>query len=275
MQSHRLIASILSVPLFIAACGGSSTAQQSPKPSGEEAMMMQPGAENMKVAILSPANGTKVTANTVNVQVQVSGFTLTCNGAGTKDVAGVGHYHIELDKSLINMYCTTAAVPISMQNVKPGQHTITMIPAQNDHTDITPNARSVTIDYEPTNPLPAITDATFSGAKSVKVLSPAPGSTLRGDFDVTVQVSNFNLSCNLFGKPDVSGYGHWHLNWDSDTGPMMGMGTMAGMACTKTFHFSTAGLTPGTHTLIALLVDNGHAPFTPDVSDKIQVTIGS
>ena len=53
--SRRLIASILSAPLFIAACGGSSSsAQKSPMPSGEEAMMMQPGAENMKVTTLSP-----------------------------------------------------------------------------------------------------------------------------------------------------------------------------------------------------------------------------
>src|SRR5919204_2025617 len=162
--SRRLIASMLSAPLFIAACGGStsSSAQHSPMASGDEAMMMQPGAENMKVTIVSPADGAKITANTVAVQVQTTGFTSKCDGAGTKDVAGFGHYHIELDKSLVNMFCTSAAVGISMQNVKPGQHTITVIPAQNDHTDITANAKSVTIDYEPTKPLPTITDATFS-----------------------------------------------------------------------------------------------------------------
>ena len=238
-------------------------------------MMMQPGAENMKVTIVSPADGAKITANTVAVQVQTTGFTSKCDGAGTKDVAGFGHYHIELDKSLVNMFCTSAAVGISMQNVKPGQHTITVIPAQNDHTDITANAKSVTIDYEPTKPLPTITDATFSGPKSIKILNPAPGAVLKGAFDVTIQVTNFNLSCDLFGKPDVSGYGHWHLNLDSDTGPMMGMGTMVAMSCTQTFHATTEGMTPGKHTLIALLVDNGHAPFNPDVNAKVDVTVGS
>jgi hypothetical protein len=271
-----LIASILSAPLLLVACGGaSSSAQQSPKPSGEAAMMMQPDAENMKVTILSPADGAVITANTVGVQVQASGFTSTCNGVGTKDVGGVGHYHIEFDKSLVNMFCTSAASLISMQNVKPGKHTVTVIPAQNDHAEIHANAKSITIDYEPSNPLPAITDASFSGAKSIKILSPAPGSVLKGAFDVTVQVTNFNLSCELFGKAAVTGYGHWHLNVDSDTGAMMGMGTMLAMSCAQTFRATTDGMTPGKHTLIALLADNGHAPFNPDVNAKVDVTVAS
>jgi hypothetical protein len=275
--SRQLMASILFAPLFIAACGGTSSpaaSSHSPMPSGEEAMMMQPGAENMKVNILSPADGSVVTGNILALQIQTLGFTDTCNGAGSKDVAGFGHYHIELDKSLVNMYCTSAAALVSMQNVKPGTHTFTVIPAQNDHAEIHANAKSITVDYEPTNPLPAIADATFGGPKSIKILSPAAGSDLNGAFDVTVQVTNFNLSCDLYGKPDVAGYGHWHLNLDSDTGAMMGMGTMVGMVCTKTFHANTTGMTPGKHTLIALLVDNGHVPFNPDVNAKIDVTVG-
>ena len=244
-------------------------------PSGEEAMLMQPGAENMKVNILSPADGSVVTGNILALQVRTLGYTDTCNGAGSKNVADFGHYHIELDKSLVNMYCTSAAALISMQNVSPGKHTFTVLPAQNDHAEIHANAKAITIDYQPTNPLPAITAATFGGPMSIKILSPAAGSVLNGTFDVTVRVTNFNLNCDLFGKPDVAGYGHWHLNLDSDTGAMMGMGTMVGMACTGTFHATTAGMTPGKHTLIALLTDNGHVPFNPDVNDKIDVTIGS
>ena len=276
--SRRLIASILSAPLFIAACGGTSSSTStahSPMPSGEEAMMMQPGAENMKVSFLSPADGSMVTGNVVGFQVQATGYTNTCDGAGKKDHQGFGHYHIELDKSLVNMYCTPAAALVSMQNVKPGKHTFTVIPAQNDHFEITANAQSITLDYEPTSSLPTIADATFSGAKSIKITSPAAGSVLNGAFDVTVQATNFNLSCDLFGKPAVAGYGHWHLNVDSDTGAMMGMGTMLAMSCAQTFHFTTASMTPGKHTLIALLVDNGHVPFNPDVNDKVEVTIGS
>lgn len=87
-------------------------------------------------------------------------------------------------------------------------------------------------------------------------------------------VKNFKLSCDLYGKPGVAGYGHWHLNLDSTSGPMMGMGTMAGMSCLTTFHASTAGLQPGSaHTLIATLVDNGHAPLEPVVNAQVKVKV--
>ena len=56
---------------------------------------------------------------------------------------------------------------------------------------------------------------------------------------------------------------------------MMGMGTMLGMSCQRTFHATTAGLKAGqTHTLIALLTDDGHAPLNPPVESKVEVKIG-
>lgn len=236
-------------------------------------MPMQPGAEKMKVAISSPANGAIITANEVTLAVAATGFDLTCDLAGKPVQEGKGHYHTEIDKALIDMECTPQTT-ISLQNVKPGMHTLTVVPAQDDHAEVHENAVSVTIDYEPASALAEIKDASFTDQPSMKIISPKAGDTVSGNFDIVVEVQNFNLSCDLFGKPAVAGYGHWHLNLDSTSGPMMGMGTMAGMSCTTVFHASTAGLTPGsTHTLIPLLTDNGHAPLDPMVSDKVEVKI--
>jgi hypothetical protein len=236
-------------------------------------MAMQPGAENMKVSITSPVGGAVITDNSVALQVETSGFESTCDQAGKPNLEGVGHYHVEIDKSLVNMYCTPEAT-ISLQNVAQGMHTLTILPAQNDHGEVHDNAVSVDIDYEPTSPLPEIADATAAGSPSIKILEPKDGDTVSGSFDVKVEVTNFNLSCDLLGKPAVAGYGHWHLNLDSTSQGMMGMGTMAGMSCEQVFHASTAGLDAGsTHTLIALLLDNGHAPVEPEISDKVEVHI--
>jgi hypothetical protein len=121
------------------------------------------------------------------------------------------------------------------------------------------NATSVTIDYQPTNPLPVLTDKPAAGTPSIKILSPQPGATV----------------CDLFGKPGVAGYGHWHLNLDSTSGPMMGMGSMVGMSCQAVMHATAQGLKSGeTHTLIALLADDSHAPLNPPVEDKVEVKIG-
>ena len=50
---------------------------------------------------------------------------------------------------------------------------------------------------------------------------------------------------------------------------------MMGMSCTHVIHVSTAGLKPGSHhTLIALLVDDEHAPLTPMIASEVRVRIG-
>jgi len=240
--------------------------------------MLPMGAEHMHVAITSPASGTKVTGNSVTLQVQVTGYTDTCALAG-KHVTGMeatttGHYHVLLDGSLINMYCTPAAV-VSLQNVKPGMHTLTVVPALDGHAQVDHNARSIRFNYAPTSPLPAVTSAMTMGKPSITILSPRPGAVVSGDFTVRVRVANYHLSCALFGKPNLGGWGHWHLNLDTATGGMMGMGGMTGMSCIHTIRVSTAGLMPGsTHTLIALLVDNVHAPLMPMVASRVSVRIG-
>lgn len=285
-SSFRFFALLAALALLTAACASNTSSSGSssnttvpavtPTTMPTQAMMQLPSyAKDMKISISSPQNGVKVTANTVTLQVAATGYTPTCAFAGKANQAGTGHYHILLDKSLVNMYCTPTAT-ISLQNVTPGMHTLTALPTLNDHTEIEENAVSITIDYEPTNPLPTLTDATLTGAPSITILSPKNGDTVSGTFNVVVKIQNFNVSCDLMGKPDVAGFGHWHVNLDSMSGPMMGMGTMLGMSCsTSMFLASTQGLQSGqTHTIIALLTDNGHAPLHPAVASEVTVKIG-
>ena len=240
--------------------------------------MLPMGAKHMHVTIASPMTGMKVTGNSVTLHVRVTGYKDTCALAG-KHVMGMeatstGHYHVLLDGALINMFCTPTAV-VSLQNVKPGMHTLTVVPALDDHQQVTPSAKSITFDYAPTKPLPALAGKMTMGKPSITILSPKAGATVKGAFTVQVRVANYHLSCALFGKPNLHGWGHWHLNLDTATGGMMGMGGMTGMSCTHTIRVSTAGLMPGsTHTLIALLVDNEHAPLMPMIASKVTVRIG-
>jgi len=228
----------------------------------------------MKASIKSPLDGKKITGDAVTLRVATSGFQDTCAVAGKPVAQGTGHYHVLIDGSLVNMFCTPTAT-VSMQNVNPGMHELAVVPALDDHAEVMMNETSIKIDYEPTNPLPAITNATISGKPSIQILSPKDGATVSGSFDVVVQITNFKPTCALMGKPDVSGYGHWHVNLDTMTGPMMGMGTMLGMSCTSVFHATTQGLKAGeTHTVIALLTDNGHAPLEPPVTSEVTVHIG-
>jgi hypothetical protein len=274
--SYRLLTVLGALALVAAACSSGNEKTAAPGATGATGaagqMEMQPGAEDMHVKFVSPDPGFVLTGNVLKFAVKTSGYTDACDTAGKPVAEGEGHYHILLDGSLINMFCT-ARGSVSMQNVEHGDHMLEAVPAQNDHAEIHDNAVELPFTYKPSNPLPEITQPE-TGTPSIKILEPQDGATLSGDFDVTVQITNYKDACSLMGKPDVPGHGHWHVNIDSMSGPMMGMGTMLGMACTNTFHGSTVGLDPGsTHTLFALLTDDGHAPI--DVSDQIDFTVGS
>jgi hypothetical protein len=224
---------------------------------GAPPMMTVKTGAHLKV--LSPKTGLTLAGNALSTGVSITHFKVDCRFAGTANRKGIGHYHIELDKSLINMFCAPRG-SISMLDVKPGKHTVQFIPAANDHADDMKAVKQISFIYKPSSPMPAAKPLSFPGKPHVSIVSPKPGATVHGGFDLVVAVKNFKLSCALYGKANVKGYGHWHANVDTTTMGMMGMGTMLGMSCGKSFHVSTAGIKPGQHKFIAILEDNTHAP---------------
>ena len=212
-----------------------------------------------KLKVLTPKSGTTLSGNSLPTGVSITHFKVDCRYAGTANRKGIGHYHIELDKSLINMICGPKS-SINMLNVKPGKHTVQFIPAANDHADDLKAEKQISFTYKPSKPLPPAKPLSFPGKPSIRIVSPKPGATVRGSFDFVVAVKNFRLSCALYGKAPVKGYGHWHANVDTTTQGMMGMGTMLGMSCARSFHISLAGIKPGQHRFFAILENNVHAP---------------
>src|SRR5262245_10497339 len=174
-SAFRAGAGVAAVALVTAACGSSGSTSaagahaRSPMPEMSSSMpmpspsmsmgsgMLPMGAKHMHVTITLPAAGTKVTGNSIKVHVAVTGYKDTCALAGRPLMGGMeatatGHYHVLLDGSLINMFCTPAAV-VSLQNVKPGMHTLAVVPSLDDHAQVNANARSIMFDYEPATPL--------------------------------------------------------------------------------------------------------------------------
>ena len=269
----KLALPLAGAALIAAGCGSSGNNASKPavpaKPAGGGSQMMTVDT-GATVAVASPRPGKVVRSNAVPFDARLSNFDVDCRFAGTPNRAGVGHYHVELDGALVNMFCTDRD-RVSLQNVAAGKHTLTFLAAENDHADDMKSAKKLSFTYKPSKPLPAI-KAEHKGRPSIRILSPKPGTMVHGGFDLTVRAKNFEFSCALYGKPDVAGYGHWHINVDSTSKGMMGMGTMLGMSCARTFHVSLAGIKPGPHTFFAILEDNQHAP-TPKQQASVKVNV--
>lgn len=252
--------------------------------TGAVAQTVQPSA-----TILSPKDGDVVTTNTVAVVPEFKNWKFRCDLAGTPDVAGTGHYHLELDGALVNMYCGPAA--LSLQNVKPGEHTITVIAAKNDHSEIEAAKTQVKFTYQPTNPLPPLRPIN-TGKPTVSILWPKNGATVSGaSFPLVMDVRNYRLSCDMLGKPKVANTGHWHVDVNKPETAEMGMmkpgasqqqmmmmmmeamATMMNMGCNNTFDVPLAGVSAGKHNFYVVLVDNAHEPLNPAVTASVSVNV--
>lgn len=211
--------------------------------------------------VISPTPDMVVTGDELPVSVETQGYTLDARYAGTPNLPDSGHYHIILDGHLIDM-AESSTDAVSMVGVQPGPHMLTLVPSRNDHSEIMEGAVNVSFTYAgPFLPQPG--PFTYQNPPSIMITSPTADSTVSGEsFVMTADIKNFELSGESYGKENVDGVGHWHIFVDPDMSDhmamMASMKTMADAPSQKVF---LAGLTPGKHTFVALLVDNMHMPF--------------
>jgi hypothetical protein len=225
---------------------------------------------NVSLQVLSPTPGEVVTTPTLTINVVAVGYKLDAAFAGTPNLPHIGHYHEMLDGRLVDM--TPLHNPsndtMSMVDVAPGPHTLTLVPANDDHSMIMSAAVNIPFTYAgPFLPPPA--PVQFLNPPTVTISSPANGATITGpSFFMTVSTSNFELCGNCFGKDNIDGVGHWHIFVDQPV--MSHMLTMAG---DTTQEVLLKAITPGWHTFYAVLVNNQHMPFMGVPSSMTSVTL--
>jgi hypothetical protein len=101
-----------------------------------------------------------------------------------------------------------------------------------------------------------------AGTPALTVVSPASGSKVTStDITVQVNVSNFQLDCLGYGRPDQPGTGHIHALIDGTS-----LANLTGFYCTPTFTIPGEGLQPGTHQLLVDLATNTHADLPTTVN---------
>src|SRR5262249_31559529 len=105
---------------------------------------------------------------------------------------------------------------------------------------------------------------------SVAISSPQNGATVGPQFKLEVKATNFTASCDLEGKQNVAGYGHYHVFVDMDPGAMMGeqgmeemmeMPGMISMPCANSVPVDLSAWPSGQRLLSVELEQNDHTPL--------------
>jgi plastocyanin len=130
------------------------------------------------LTLVSPHDGATV-ASSFEVQVQPTNFTAATALEGKTNVPGYGHYHVwvdtpEMPSSLAGLALMpgTNGFTLDLSAWGPGEHTVRIEPAQNDHTM-----------YDPATPV-EFTVTVGEGETAVPAASPAAGAA------VTVQMTD-------------------------------------------------------------------------------------
>jgi len=233
-----------------------------------------PAAPSIKIT--SPTAGQKITDNDIKVSTQTSNYKLECSDVGLPDKAGQGHIHAMIDGMdmavLTNFYCDQNFT-ISGAGLKPGKHQLIAILASDTHADVgEPN--TVDIDWEPSQPKALPAPVQSAAKPTVAVTTPSNGGTVGPKFNLGIQATNFSASCDLEGKGNVVGFGHFHVFVDLDMEAMMATMSMAGMIampCSNSVPVDLSAWASGKHTITVMLVNNDHTEL--ETAEPAMVTV--
>ncbi|HEX9038511.1 MAG TPA: hypothetical protein VF808_16125 [Ktedonobacterales bacterium] len=256
-----MVAIVAVVAILFGLPNRTAAASGNPPPGIGDAVSLQ---------VLAPVPGQVVTTPTLALSVVANGYKLDAAFAGTPNLPQIGHYHEMLDGRLVDMtpLHNPGTDTISMVGLMPGAHTLTIVPANNDHSMIMSAAVNIPFTYAGSYlPLPA--PVAYPASPAVTITSPASGATVGGaSFFMSVSVSDFALCGSCFGKDNVDGVGHWHIFLDQ---PMMS--NMLTMAGDTTQEVSLKAITPGWHTFYAVLVNDQHMPLMGAPNSMTSVTL--
>lgn len=249
------------------------------------------------IEIKSITAGQTITASAIPVRVDVSNFTVECTDIGKPGKAGQGHVHAMLDgmnmEHLTNFYCSDS-FDISGAGLKPGKHALAVTLANDAHVENVTRPAMVSFAYQPSVPEP-LPQVITGGKPMVRIEQPQNHSTIDKKFNLVVNVKNFDLSCDLEGKPNVAGWGHlhvfvqqpgvtdMHMEKMSDKrmeqsaggmhGGMMSMVGMIGMPCSTMVPVDLSTWRSGKAHLLVMLANNDHMPVMGAALSTIDVTL--
>jgi hypothetical protein len=168
-------------------------------------------------------------------------FTVTV-ASSNFNIPTQGHIHVYLDST--SNYQLGNGPTFTFTNVAPGQHTIWAQLQNPDHSPLSPPVETAPI---------TITVAAPSAGPTVSITSPNNGAEVSDTFAVTVSSANFNVPTQ----------GHLHVYLDG----------IERMVYSPTATVTFEDVSPGMHTIRAVLANPDHTDLQPLVSQTITVNV--
>lgn len=274
------VVSVSSVGL--AACGDDESAA-----AGE--VSTQTTSEQGSVTLTMPDDGMSVDG-AVTATVDLADFTINADAVGMPPAPKEGHLHFAMDGGTYDFpqysgangklaetlgvqgkYSPSVEPRITYENLPPGEHTLEVYLANNDHSNAGPSD-SVTFTVGDGS------DATGS----VMFDAPADGSTVGNPVKVAVGLTDLEVDAAAVGKAAAAGKGHIHFSMDGGKYDLPRYSGANGELAVKlgvqgkyspgvTPSITYRNLPKGEHTLTVFLANNDHSPAGPTATTRFAV----
>jgi hypothetical protein len=268
--------------LGVAACGDDEST------SGGETTAAAAAAES-NVSISMPTDGAMVDG-AVTAQVDLEGFMVDAAAVGMAPADGKGHLHFSMDGGTFDFpqysgangelaeklgvqgkYSPSVEPTITYKDLPPGEHTLEVYLANNDHSNAGPSD-SVTF---------TVGD-TAGATGSAEFTAPMDGSTVSGPVTAKVNLSDFMIDGAAVGKAAMAGKGHLHFSMDGgkyDVAKYSGangklaaqLGVQGKYSPSVEPTITYKGLPKGEHTLTVFLANNDHSNAGPLATTRFTV----
>lgn len=266
----------------LAACGDDATTA-----AGE--VSPQTTSEQGSVTLTMPEEGMPVDG-TVTAAVDLAEFMINADAVGMAPAPNEGHLHFSMDGGTYDFpqysgangklaetlgvqgkYSPSVEPRITYQNLPPGEHTLEVYLANNDHSNAGPSDRV-------TFTVGAGSDATGS----VMFNAPADGSTVGNPVKVAVDLTDFKVDAAAVGKAAAAGKGHIHFSMDGGKYDLprysgangdlaVKLGVQGKYSPSVTPSITYRNLPKGEHTLTVFLANNDHSPAGPTATTRFTV----
>jgi hypothetical protein len=301
--------------LVAAGCGDDNTSSgSSTGAAGASTGAGTSAAGGPAVTIAQPADGSSV-SQPVTLKADLTDFQLNGADVGKPPKTGEGHLHWALDGGKYDFpkysgangqlavklgvqgkYSPSVTPTITYKNLPAGKHTVEVYLANNDHSNVGPQA-------ETSFTVTGGGGAGAAGKSSVTFVMPAKGSSVSGPLTATVKftyatpptatadpppipatvkLTGFKLSPSTVGKPPKAGQGHLHFALDGgkyDFPKYSGangqlavkLGVQGKYSPSVTPSITYKNLPAGKHTLEVYLANNDHSNVGPEAKTTFTV----
>lgn len=283
----RLLALGAIAAISISAVGLAACGDDEMSPAAE--VSTQTTSEQGSVTLTMPGDGMSVDG-TVTAAVDLAEFMINADAVGMAPAPNEGHLHFSMDGGTYDFpqysgangklaetlgvqgkYSPSVEPRISYKNLPPGEHTLEVYLANNDHSNAGPSD-SVTF---------MVGDGT-EATGSAMFASPADGSTVKNPVKVMVDLNDFELDPAAVGKAAAAGTGHLHFSMDGGKYDLprysgangelaVKLGVQGKYSPSVTPTITYRNLPKGEHTLTLFLANNDHSAAGPTATTRFTV----